>query len=170
MDQSENRFYRTAEDAAEARDEIETLRQELAETKAELAEVGQVATEAVNVLLAVGAWGLHGSKQNDLWAEARGLHARLTGRATTEKPRQELDEALQAMADYQLAASEAHALIEHLAGLSDLAYLYGVTKQAVANWIERYTDFPKPILTLSAGRLWDRRQVTTWRLSKAGVR
>jgi predicted DNA-binding transcriptional regulator AlpA len=65
--------------------------------------------------------------------------------------------------------AEARALVEHLAGLTDLAARYGVTKQAISNWSRRYADFPEPILTLSAGSLWDEREVTAWRGRRAAV-
>lgn len=49
-----------------------------------------------------------------------------------------------------------------LAGVGDLAAEYGVGKAAISNWIKRYPDFPIPLVTLSCGNVYSRRQVREW--------
>jgi chromosome partitioning protein len=49
-----------------------------------------------------------------------------------------------------------------LVGVSEIADLAGVTKQAVSNWRLRYDDFPRPIQDLHSGPVWDREQITAW--------
>jgi chromosome partitioning protein len=44
-----------------------------------------------------------------------------------------------------------------LVGVSEIAEMANppVTKQAVANWRQRFDDFPKPIQVLQSGPVWD---------------
>jgi chromosome partitioning protein len=49
-----------------------------------------------------------------------------------------------------------------LLGLAEIAELLGVTKQVVANWRARRTDFPQPVVTLKSGPVWSRDKVVDW--------
>lgn len=44
----------------------------------------------------------------------------------------------------------------------EIAELEGVIPSAVSNWIRRFDDFPKPIVTLRIGDLYDRDEVLGW--------
>jgi len=52
--------------------------------------------------------------------------------------------------------------IDDLAGNSEIAAALGVGRAAVANWPERYTDFPQPLRVLAAGPIYSLRQVVEW--------
>lgn len=47
-------------------------------------------------------------------------------------------------------------------GVSEIAELLGVTSQRVGQITRDYADFPPPIATLAAGRVWDLRAVKAW--------
>ncbi len=49
-----------------------------------------------------------------------------------------------------------------LIGLSEVAELFGVSKQVVANWRLRYEDFPKPVAELKSGPVWQRQDIVAW--------
>lgn len=49
-----------------------------------------------------------------------------------------------------------------LVGLSEIAEMAGVSKQAVANWRSRYDDFPLPVAELRSGPVWGRRDFLAW--------
>jgi chromosome partitioning protein len=49
-----------------------------------------------------------------------------------------------------------------LLGISEIADIAGVTKQAVSNWRMRYDHFPRPIQDLQSGPVWDREKIETW--------
>jgi chromosome partitioning protein len=51
---------------------------------------------------------------------------------------------------------------EDLIGLNEVARMAGVSRQAVSNWRSRFSDFPKPVVELSAGPVFDRFQVRSW--------
>jgi len=57
-------------------------------------------------------------------------------------------------------------------GVSEIAEMADppVTKQAVANWRQRFDDFPKPVQTLQAGPVWDAEVIAEWLKAKAGHR
>jgi len=57
---------------------------------------------------------------------------------------------------------------ENLVGLNEVARMANVSRQAVANWRSRFSDFPKPVVNLNAGPVFDRFQVRSW-LSKRRV-
>jgi predicted DNA-binding transcriptional regulator AlpA len=47
-------------------------------------------------------------------------------------------------------------------GVSEIAELLGVTPQRAGQIARDYADFPAPITTLAAGRVWDRQAVKAW--------
>ena len=47
-------------------------------------------------------------------------------------------------------------------GLSEVAELFGVTKQVAANWKNRRDDFPKPIAELKSGPVWSHDDIAAW--------
>lgn len=47
-------------------------------------------------------------------------------------------------------------------GVSEIAALAGVTRQAVVNWRARYRDFPKPRTELQTGPVWDSITIRNW--------
>lgn len=49
-----------------------------------------------------------------------------------------------------------------LIGLSELGDLFGVSKDTANGW-RRRGDFPKPVLELRMGPMWDRNEVLAWR-------
>lgn len=49
-----------------------------------------------------------------------------------------------------------------LVGLSEIAEMAGVSKQAVTNWRSRYPDFPPPVAELRSGPVWGRRDFLAW--------
>jgi hypothetical protein len=49
-----------------------------------------------------------------------------------------------------------------LAATGDLAADHGVGKAAISNWTNRYDDFPAPLVELSTGPVYSRRQVRQW--------
>ncbi|MGD0815930.1 MAG: AAA family ATPase [Verrucomicrobiota bacterium] len=55
-----------------------------------------------------------------------------------------------------------------LVGISEIAELAGVTRQAVNNWRGRYEDFPNPVQTLQSGPVWNREVIEQWVKQKAG--
>lgn len=52
--------------------------------------------------------------------------------------------------------------LDDLAGPGDLAAEYGITRATVCNWQSRYPDFPAPLISLSSGPVFSRRQVRRW--------
>jgi hypothetical protein len=53
--------------------------------------------------------------------------------------------------------------LDDLASVGDLAREWGVGKAAVSNWHYRHDDFPTPLVVLSTGPVFSRRQVRVWR-------
>lgn len=51
---------------------------------------------------------------------------------------------------------------DDLVGISEIADLAGVTKQAVANWRVRCSDFPKPLKELRAGPVFRLGPIMAW--------
>src|SRR6266404_9349663 len=51
---------------------------------------------------------------------------------------------------------------ENLVGIAEIAEFAKVTKQAVANWRQRYDNFPRPIQSLQSGPVWERETVEAW--------
>ena len=51
---------------------------------------------------------------------------------------------------------------DELLGLSEVAELFGVTRQAIANWRSRRKDFPEPTADLKSGPIWTRSDLGRW--------
>jgi len=51
---------------------------------------------------------------------------------------------------------------DDLVGINEIAEMARVSRQAVANWRARMSDFPKPIVDLASGPVFRRSQVRTW--------
>lgn len=49
-----------------------------------------------------------------------------------------------------------------IVGVSEIAEMAGITKQAVSNWRERFADFPKPVADLKSGPVWRYPTVQDW--------
>jgi chromosome partitioning protein len=49
-----------------------------------------------------------------------------------------------------------------LVGIAEIADFAKVSKQAVANWRQRYDDFPRPIQHLQSGPVWGREGIEAW--------
>jgi len=49
-----------------------------------------------------------------------------------------------------------------LLGITEIADLAGVTKQAVSNWRKRYDHFPRPLQNLQSGPVWEREKIESW--------
>jgi hypothetical protein len=75
---------------------------------------------------------------------------------------QTLADALDEIATLRQEVAEARNLLLHLAGVAELAEHHSVSKSMICTWADRYTHFPRPVVTIKAGRLWDRRQVADW--------
>jgi chromosome partitioning protein len=50
----------------------------------------------------------------------------------------------------------------NLLGLAEIAELFDVTKQVVANWRTRKPNFPPPVVNLKAGPVWSREAIVAW--------
>ena len=51
---------------------------------------------------------------------------------------------------------------EDLVGISEIAEMAGRSRQAVANWRARSSDFPSPVAELAAGPVFRRSQIRSW--------
>lgn len=51
---------------------------------------------------------------------------------------------------------------EDLVGINEIAEMAGVSRQAVANWRSRSSDFPKPIVALASGPVFRRSHIRGW--------
>jgi chromosome partitioning protein len=49
-----------------------------------------------------------------------------------------------------------------LFGLSEVAEMFGVSKQVIGNWRLRYHNFPKPLAELKSGPVWKREDIVIW--------
>jgi chromosome partitioning protein len=54
-------------------------------------------------------------------------------------------------------------------GISEIAEMAQVTKQAVSNWRHRFDDFPRPVETLQSGPVWDADVMGDWLKAKQGI-
>lgn len=55
--------------------------------------------------------------------------------------------------------------MHHLVGVTEIAAMLGVTRQR-ADQLTRRGDFPKPEATISAGRIWKKKDVERWARQK----
>lgn len=51
---------------------------------------------------------------------------------------------------------------DDLVGINEVALMAGVSKQAVANWRVRVSDFPQPVTELASGPIFRRSQIRSW--------
>ena len=51
---------------------------------------------------------------------------------------------------------------DELIGVSEVAKIAGVSRQAVANWRKRWSDFPSPVAELASGPIFRRSHVRVW--------
>lgn len=51
---------------------------------------------------------------------------------------------------------------ESLVGLHEIADMAKVRPSAVANWRNRFSDFPKPVADLKSGPIFRRVQIKAW--------
>lgn len=51
---------------------------------------------------------------------------------------------------------------DDLVGIGEIALMAGVSRQAVANWRVRVTDFPTPVSELASGPVFRRSQIRSW--------
>jgi chromosome partitioning protein len=54
----------------------------------------------------------------------------------------------------------------NLLGLAEIAELFGVTRQVVANWKARKPTFPKPVAELKSGPVWEQNAIVSWAKSE----
>lgn len=53
-------------------------------------------------------------------------------------------------------------MTSHLAGLSEIATMLGVTRQRAGQIARDYEDFPEPVAELASGRIWETAAVEAW--------
>lgn len=51
---------------------------------------------------------------------------------------------------------------DELVGINEISLMANVSKQAVANWRVRASDFPKPVIELASGPIFRRSQIRAW--------
>lgn len=51
---------------------------------------------------------------------------------------------------------------DELVGINEIAEMAGRSRQAVANWRVRHSDFPSPVVELAAGPVFRRSQIRSW--------
>lgn len=51
---------------------------------------------------------------------------------------------------------------DELVGINEIALMASVTKQAVANWRVRASDFPRPVVELASGPIFRKSQIRAW--------
>jgi hypothetical protein len=57
-------------------------------------------------------------------------------------------------APQKFAPEVEHALAQPVLGLSDVADLFGVSRQLAAKWVRTWPDWPEPYADLRAGKVW----------------
>jgi hypothetical protein len=57
---------------------------------------------------------------------------------------------------------------EDLVGIYEIAEMAGKSRQAVANWRARLSNFPKPVAELKAGPVFNRSEVRAWLIMRNG--
>jgi chromosome partitioning protein len=51
---------------------------------------------------------------------------------------------------------------DELVGIGEIAEMAGVSRQAVANWRVRTSNFPRPVTELTSGPIFRRSQIRSW--------
>lgn len=54
------------------------------------------------------------------------------------------------------------AMTSHLVGLSEIAAMFGVSRQRASQIVRDYDDFPAPVAELASGRIWETAAVEAW--------
>jgi len=49
-----------------------------------------------------------------------------------------------------------------LVGVTEIAEMAGVKRNVVSNWINRWDDFPTPVVTLAMGSAWYKPDIDRW--------
>lgn len=49
-----------------------------------------------------------------------------------------------------------------IGSVAEAADTCGVSKQVIVNWTKRHKDFPKPIVRLAMGPVWDLAEIRRW--------
>lgn len=52
--------------------------------------------------------------------------------------------------------------LDDLVANGDITDELGLARAIVSNWARRHADFPGPLMVLSSGPVYSRRQVTAW--------
>lgn len=52
--------------------------------------------------------------------------------------------------------------VEYLVGAAEIGELLAVDHNTINQWRLRHDDFPQPVRTLTAGNVWDARDVVGW--------
>ena len=52
--------------------------------------------------------------------------------------------------------------VSDLAGIAEIAARFGVTRQAVCNWVVRHRHFPQPVVILASGPVYDMKEIVRW--------
>lgn len=47
-------------------------------------------------------------------------------------------------------------------GIAEIANLAEISQPAVCNWIKRHEDFPKPLIRLQMGPVYNKHEIITW--------
>jgi len=53
-------------------------------------------------------------------------------------------------------------MTHHLVGLTEIAKMFGVSRQRVDEIVRTDESFPEPEVVISAGRIWSREAVEEW--------
>ena len=51
---------------------------------------------------------------------------------------------------------------DDLVGVAEIAELLGISRQRVNRIVQTHRDFPDPVATLTAGRIWQRADIEKW--------
>lgn len=49
-----------------------------------------------------------------------------------------------------------------LVGVAEIAAMLRMSRQRVNKMVKTHSDFPRPVAELSAGRIWNRRDIERW--------
>ena len=51
---------------------------------------------------------------------------------------------------------------DNIGGLTEIAAMFGISRQAMSNWTSRYEGFPAPVAVLAMGPLYRLSDVRAW--------